>query len=178
MKYAKTMFGLAAGVAMFLAGELPRAGAFWIESASSGKVLDVPNSSTTSGTFIQQYTRHAGRNQQWRFTYLGSGFWSIRNLHSGLVLDVPGLSLNRGTPIQQYTWNGGHNQQWQLVEPNGTVSQGTLRFGVPYKIVNRRSGLVLDVPGFSPNNGAIIQQFTDNGGANQKWYLVPTSSDF
>ncbi len=41
-----------------------------------------------------------------------------------------------------------------------------------YYIINASSGKVLDDPGFSANNGAIIDQWQINGGANQRWDLV------
>jgi Calpain family cysteine protease/Ricin-type beta-trefoil lectin domain-like len=41
-----------------------------------------------------------------------------------------------------------------------------------YYIVNASSGKVLDDPAFSTSNGAIIQQYQPNGGANQRWNLV------
>src|SRR5215470_11910898 len=41
-----------------------------------------------------------------------------------------------------------------------------------YYIVNAFSGKVLDDPNFSTSNGAVIQQFQPNGGANQRWNLV------
>jgi mannan endo-1,4-beta-mannosidase len=37
-----------------------------IVSQSSGKVLDVPGSSKTDGTKIQQFTDNGGTNQHWR----------------------------------------------------------------------------------------------------------------
>ena len=42
-----------------------------------------------------------------------------------------------------------------------------------YYIVNEASGKVLDDPGFSTSNGAVIDQWQLNGGANQQWNLVP-----
>ena len=44
------------------------------------------------------------------------------------------------------------------------------------KIINVGSGKVLDVPDSSPNAGVQIQQFHDNGGANQHWGLLPDPS--
>ena len=41
-----------------------------------------------------------------------------------------------------------------------------------FYIVNAASGKVLDDPNFSTSNGAQIQQFQLNGGANQRWNLV------
>ena len=45
-----------------------------------------------------------------------------------------------------------------------------------YYIVNEYSGKVLDDPGASPNNGAVIDQWQLNGGANQRWDLVPVGN--
>jgi Ricin-type beta-trefoil lectin domain-like/Calpain family cysteine protease len=42
-----------------------------------------------------------------------------------------------------------------------------------YYIVNEASGKVLDDPGFSTSNGADIDQWQLNGGANQQWNVVP-----
>ncbi len=44
-----------------------------------------------------------------------------------------------------------------------------------YKIVSQFNGLVLDVPGFSPDDGTQIEQYRDNGGMNQHWELVPVA---
>src|SRR5262249_46291324 len=41
-----------------------------------------------------------------------------------------------------------------------------------YYIGNAYSGEVLDDPNVSTSNGAVIQQFQPNGGANQRWNLV------
>jgi hypothetical protein len=45
-----------------------------------------------------------------------------------------------------------------------------------YYVVNAASGLVLDDPGFSTSNGAIIQQQQLNGGTNQQWSFVPLAN--
>ena len=41
-----------------------------------------------------------------------------------------------------------------------------------YKIVNRNSGKVLDVPASSKSEGVQLDQQPDNGGANQQWQVV------
>ena len=51
--------------------------------------------------------------------------------------------------------------------------------GDVYRIANRNSGKLLDLPGSSPEDGVIIQQYRDNGGgANQQWLLSPTGSGY
>ncbi|WP_181802692.1 glycosyl hydrolase family 95 catalytic domain-containing protein [Streptomyces shenzhenensis] len=43
----------------------------------------------------------------------------------------------------------------------------------PFKVVNRRSGKVLDVTASSMSNGAAVIQYTWSGSANQQWKLLP-----
>jgi len=45
-------------------------------------------------------------------------------------------------------------------------------FMATFKIASQFDGKVLDVPGFATGNGAVIQQFQDNGGVNQHWQLI------
>jgi len=47
-----------------------------------------------------------------------------------------------------------------------------------YQIVNRNSGLVMDVSGGSTNAGAQVIQWTNHSGANQQWYLLPVGNSF
>ncbi len=47
-----------------------------------------------------------------------------------------------------------------------------------YKVVNRESGLVLDVSASSTATGADVVQYQDNGGDNQQWRLVPAGGGF
>lgn len=41
-----------------------------------------------------------------------------------------------------------------------------------YKLVNKASGLVMDVSNSSTDDGAVVQQWTDNGTDAQKWLLT------
>ncbi|MCB0167424.1 MAG: ricin-type beta-trefoil lectin domain protein [Anaerolineae bacterium] len=47
-----------------------------------------------------------------------------------------------------------------------------------YAIQARHSGKCLDVQGDNRNNGAVIQQFSCNGGQNQQWILRPAGNGF
>jgi predicted alpha-1,6-mannanase (GH76 family) len=55
------------------------------------------------------------------------------------------------------------------VTPDG--AGGVLTNGT-YKIVNRNSGLAMDVKGLSTTNGSTVQQYAYNGGANQQWTVT------
>lgn len=41
-----------------------------------------------------------------------------------------------------------------------------------YKLVSKATGLVMDVSNSSRDDGAVVQQWTDNGSDAQKWYLT------
>src|SRR5262245_42773419 len=47
-----------------------------------------------------------------------------------------------------------------------------------YVIKSRVSGKVLDVPGYSTSDHALIQQIADNGGLNQEFRLEPVSGGY
>jgi alpha-galactosidase len=47
-----------------------------------------------------------------------------------------------------------------------------------YEIVNRNSGLVLDITGASTVNGALAIQWPYHGGANQQWQEVPVNGGY
>lgn len=46
--------------------------------------------------------------------------------------------------------------------------------GATYKITAKHSGKALDVAGRATNAGANVQQWSYNGGNNQKWKVVDT----
>ncbi len=47
-----------------------------------------------------------------------------------------------------------------------------------YTITSVASGMVLDVTGASTEDHILIEQYTDNGGSNQQWQLVPVGDGF
>jgi alpha-galactosidase len=125
--------------------------------ASSGRCLDVPNGSTTTGTQLDIWDCNSGSNQSFTPT---SG--KALQVYSGsLCLDASGQGTTAGTKVITWTCNGQTNQQWNL-NADGTIT------GV-------QSGLCLDVTGgnvASGNvNGALVELWGCNGGANQQWKL-------
>ena len=125
--------------------------------ASSGRCLDVPNGSTTTGTQLEIWDCNTGTNQS--FTPTSGKALQVYN--GSLCLDASGQGTSTGTAIITWTCNGQTNQQWNL-NPDGTIT------GV-------QSGLCLDVTGGNVPagnvNGTLIELWTCNGGANQQWSL-------
>ncbi len=121
-----------------------------LRGAGSNRCLDVPNQSTTDGTYLDIWDCNAGANQQW--TYLPNGELVA---YGDKCLDVPKHGTAAGTPVEIWTCNGGANQQWNL-NSDGTV-------------VGRESGLCLDVTALGTADGTGVEIWTCNGGSNQSW---------
>jgi hypothetical protein len=125
-----------------------------IENKKSGSSLEVPVSSSSNGTQLDQWSKDGGNNQHWVVEANGP-YWTFTNVASGKVLDVPRADRALGVQIDQWQSNHGPNQNW---------------IAIPVcKIVSQSSGLLLDVDKASTANGAAIIQYTDNDGANQHW---------
>src|SRR5205823_181750 len=93
----------------------------------------------------------------------------IVSVNSGKVLDVSGGSQADGAMIIQYHFHGGANQLWYIIPVDEMVNGQR-----PYQIVSvNNSSKLIDVNRGSTEDGAKIQQWTDNGRANQLWFLLP-----
>jgi alpha-L-fucosidase 2 len=140
----------------------PAAGVYMIENRRSGKVMDVPGSSTSEGIALVQYGRGGGDNQRWQLTAAGSGAWELINFHSGLAMDVSGGGSEPGTPIIQWSPAHSTNQQWTL-EPTDAGW---------FTVVSVRSGRPIGVAGSSADDLAALELQTATGDLSQQWRFV------
>ncbi|NJQ02524.1 glycoside hydrolase family 2 TIM barrel-domain containing protein [Streptomyces zingiberis] len=125
----------------------------------SGKAADVEGAATAAGARLVQWPAGSGLNQQFDFVPSSGGYHRIRARHSGLVLQVS--STATGADITQQADNGGAAQQWRVTDLGGGL----------IGLVNRQSGLAMDVWEGSTADGARISQWTENGGGNQRFRL-------
>ncbi|RKE23446.1 family 20 glycosylhydrolase [Streptomyces sp. TLI_171] len=126
---------------------------------ASGKALDDPASSTTSGTQLITWTPHGGPNQQWQLSPNSDGTHTLLNGASHLCMDVTGGSTTAGAAVVQAACTGSDSQHWQLTAA-----------GSGYTVTNRKSGLVLTTA--STADGAPVSQQAPTGGALQTWQLT------
>ncbi|MNJ73801.1 Extracellular exo-alpha-L-arabinofuranosidase precursor [compost metagenome] len=84
----------------------------------SGKVLDVPSSSTASGVQLQQWTDNGTSAQRWMLVDAGGGYYKLVSKASGLVMDVASSSTADGAAVQQWTDNGTDAQKWLFTKVN------------------------------------------------------------
>jgi alpha-L-fucosidase 2 len=125
----------------------------------SSKAADINGASTAAGAQLIQWSAGTGPNQQFEFLPSDSGYYRIRARHSGLVLQVS--VSGSGADITQQPNTGATAQQWQVIDHGGgTVS-----------LVNRQSGLAMDVWEQSTADGARISQWAATGSANQRFNL-------
>lgn len=138
-------------------------GTYRIASAVGlNKGVDISGAVTENGANAHLWTYHGGANQQFVFTYIGGGYYTIRARHSGKALDVRAASTTPGTNVWQY-------------DPNGTVAQKWLvkDAGNGYVYLVSGTGLYLDVNGGYTADGTNVQGWSGNGTAAQRWKLIP-----
>ena len=99
---------------------------------------------------------------------IDEGIYSIVNRNSKKCLDVSGGSQNLSTPLIQWSCSNMTHQQWSFKHLGNNV----------YTMTAIHSKQVMDVKGAVLGNDAIIQQYSSNGGDNQKWKAVAVSNGF
>jgi len=129
-----------------------------VATAGTGQVI-------TGGGTLSAVRDTGAPAQQWRFSPQPDGSYTIANRRSDLM--ITGAD---GTRVTQQPANGGPGQRW-LLTPAATAN-------AVYALVNRNSGLTVDVAGFSTSDGGKVVQWTGNGGANQQWRLRPATDGY
>lgn len=92
-----------------------------------------------------------------------------------------GCGNGRTTRAQRFTWNSDGSPNFGTPIALGVTQNGpageTAATPTAYTIVNRNSGKCLEVAGSSTADGANIQQWACNGGANQRWRIEDQGDD-
>src|SRR5262249_45370369 len=151
-------------------------GYYKIHSTATGWVLQVAGASAVDGALVRQGSWTGGDNQQWSLsmdTDLDTNAWyTITARHSGLSLGVAGgpTATADGTPVEQALAANATNQRWRRQPVTGTDAY--LLVPPPTSVLPLLLSC-LDLNGGSTADGAVIQLWTQNGGANQNWQLVP-----
>ncbi|BCY09634.1 RICIN domain-containing protein [Actinoplanes sp. L3-i22] len=120
---------------------------FTLRGANSGRCLDVPGGAT--GVPLQIYDCTGNANQL--ITATAAGDLRV----AGKCLAASGDGVTPGTALILWTCNGRTGQQWS------TRLDGS--------VVNRSSGLAIDVTGWATANGSPVQLWTALGNATQRW---------
>ncbi|MFW6690699.1 RICIN domain-containing protein [Streptomyces sp. MAR4 CNX-425] len=130
-------------------------GPYTLVARHSGKAADIEGASSAAGALLVQRTPGGGLSQQFEFVDAGDGHVRVKAMHSGLFLQPAGSAT--GADVLQQTDTGATGQQWRVVDHGGDV----------ISLINRESGLAMDVWEYSTADGARISQWTYSGNPNQ-----------
>ncbi|UQU67702.1 glycoside hydrolase N-terminal domain-containing protein [Couchioplanes caeruleus] len=134
-------------------------GVYRLVAQHSGKAADINGASTAAGATLIQWPVGGGLNQQFELLASDGGYYRIRARHSGLVLQVAGTAT--GADITQQRDADIAAQQWRMADHGGEV----------VSLINRQSGLAMDVWQSSTADGTRISQWTPTDAANQRFHL-------
>lgn len=136
-------------------------GVYEIQDITSGKLIQAESGGL--GAVAHLWESADTDNQKLDFAYQSDGTYKITVLSSDNVLTVPASSSNNGVQLQFYAWNGGDHQRWYVVDIGGGF----------FKLINKYSGLVVDISENGTVNGTKIQQWQDTGAPAQMFRLLP-----
>ena len=126
-------------------------GRYEITIVHSGKSLALDRNDKTS--VIQLPPRNID-SQQWDAHPADPGFWILRNVMNGAALECEGRE--NGAPVRGMPFTQSPPQQWRI-EPGANGAA----------VIVSRLGKTLDMVERSRDDGARLQAYEPNGGANQ-----------
>ena len=154
--------GVAMALSAVTSAQPVASGTYTITCMGSNFVLDDPGASKTSGIQIIQYAADGATDEQWSFTYNGSGYYTVKNVSSGLYLASSGGSSDA---LEQRTVDGGTDELWQLIAS-----------GNGYYLVNESTGTNANNPGNSQTEGTGMILWAIDASVNSVWSLAPVNS--
>lgn len=129
---------------------------------ASDKVLSAAGDGALPAGNVQLGADKGNKNQVYKVTWLGNGYYSIANKNSGLLLDVAGGLLPIGTNVQLWKDNGGDAQKWIIKQSSSGY----------YNIISKFSGLYLDLALGKTADGTNIHMWQGDGTVSQEWSFV------
>lgn len=125
--------------------------------------LDVTSGSLKNSANIQIYQSNDTAAQQFEFTYMGDGYYTITAKVSGKLLNIQGGASTSGANVCQSDSNASDSQKWKL------ESAGD---GWYYIVPKLNSALCLDVDSAGSANGTNVQVWSKNQTNAQRWKLT------
>lgn len=141
-------------------------GAYTIQSALGGCVLDVASGSSDNGANVQIYLPNGSAAQTFEVEWnTDTKVNQIRSLSSGKVLDTTANAIGQAN-VQQWDATGAEGQQWRFEDA-----------GDGWVYIRNLWGYYLDVAGGGTAPGTNVETYSFTGGPAQKWKLVPASTN-
>ncbi|MCI1665504.1 MAG: RICIN domain-containing protein [Atopobiaceae bacterium] len=134
--------------------------------AGKDSTTDSTTDTTTESSTASATTGETSATAQSSAT-VDTGLHTITSsLPTGKVVEAAGGGTSSGTAAQTWSSNNTIAQRWNIV----STADGT------YKIVNVKSGLVLDVDSGVAASGRTVRLWTDNGTKAQRWLFSDAGS--
>jgi len=96
-----------------------------------------------------------------------NGRYILVNRMSGKVMSIPLGLTTTGVLLRQYANTGATYQQWNVTPVDSRIGSDFSYF----TITAVHSAQAIDVLNFSLDDGAAVEQYTDNKNINQQWYF-------
>jgi len=147
-----------------------------LTNVNSGKCVDVASASLNDGANIQQWGCNNSGAQQFHFyprsdagrTALPVGQYTITSNHSRLCLDIAGASTANAARVVQNACSASTSQRFDVLPEAGGS----------YRLSNALSHQSWDIDAISVANGALLIQWPDTGGDNQRFFVNATNSGY
>ncbi|HEU5333310.1 MAG TPA: RICIN domain-containing protein [Actinocrinis sp.] len=166
---------VAAGVSV-TGGAAPAAASVAFTSTAvnqaSSTCMDDPNSATTTGTQLIQFTCNGGTNQNWTFTPVSgtTAGYTVTNGASGLCVDVSGRSTADNAMVIQWSCNAQTNQEFTLTPVSVSGATNT------FNLVAVHSGKCIVPTGDSTAGNTLLVQLPCSSATTRVWRLPAFSS--
>lgn len=148
---------------------LPSSGTFWIVNAHSGKVLDVDNAGTSSGTNVLQWRNNNGNNQKWNVIYNSSGnYYTIRPIHTtNLYLSTSSTNLSNGVNACVISGSSNPNTHWTITQNDTTNKNYVIRAKSNYSFA-------LTTENARTDDGAnvFMYKYSSGNNCNDEWIFI------
>jgi beta-glucanase (GH16 family) len=147
-----------------------------LTNVNSGKCVDVTGASLNDGANIQQWGCNGTGAQQFHFyprsdagrTALPVGQYTITSNHSRLCLDIAGSSTANAARVVQNACSSSTSQRFDVLPEAGGS----------YRLSNALSHQSWDIDAISAANGALLIQWPDTTGDNQRFFVNATNSGY
>jgi hypothetical protein len=128
--------------------------------------MDIQGGSTANGALVLQSVCSHTNEQRYDKIAVSDGFFMIRNRNSQKCLAISNGETENGALIAQYDCNSeDFNHHWRSVDPGGNS------VGAKW-LINRNSGMCVEVPGWSTTPGTLLSQLDCVGAWKHYWYNV------
>ena len=132
-------------------------------ACATNSYIDVSGWNTGNGTNIHIWSKHGGKNQQFKAVYISNGYYAFYDVNSGKVIDVSGGIAANCRNVQLYQYNGTAAQLWRLYDAGN---------GYYYLQSKINSNYYLDVNGAASKDGTNVHLYKGNSTNAQKFKFI------